>query len=326
MKPVYPDNPSFQDGNQIFWDSTSLDLAKTCAQKYNLTMRWGFKKKVESVDLIWGLLLHKGLEVFARCQAEKRSFTHSLNEALLFVIEEAGEREKKKWLPQERFLQSTSPEDNKKNLYTLLRALIWYFNDHKNDALKTVILQDGKPAVELSFRFNLPAKTASGITYVQCGHIDRLGTLGTQTFIVDAKSTKGTIGTDFFSKYHLSNQMSCYDVAGSVVWFEDLDGVIIDAVQVAVNFSRFDRGMTKRSEFRREQWIRDAVHKIKEIEQLVESYGDSLEWPMNDTACNYYGGCPMKDACAAVSLSARKQILRTDFKQDIWNPSKSREV
>ena len=43
-------------------------------------------------------------------------------------------------------------EDTIKTRFTLLRSVVWYLEQFENDPCETVILADGRPAVELSFR------------------------------------------------------------------------------------------------------------------------------------------------------------------------------
>ena len=50
-------------------------------------------------------------------------------------------------------------------------------------------------------------------------------------------------------------------------------------------------------------------------------------WPMNDTACDKFGGCRFRGICSK-SPSVRERFLSTDYvklpKEDRWNPLRSR--
>ncbi len=61
-------------GVQIGWDSTSLDLLKTCPYKYYLTMICGWRSKSLSVDLYFGLLVHSTLELYDHRRADGKSY------------------------------------------------------------------------------------------------------------------------------------------------------------------------------------------------------------------------------------------------------------
>ena len=41
--------------------------------------------------------------------------------------------------------------DTSRTKETLVRSVVWYLDEYKDDPLKTAMLPDGKPAVELSF-------------------------------------------------------------------------------------------------------------------------------------------------------------------------------
>ena len=60
------------------------------------------------------------------------------------------------------------------NRLTLLRSVVWYLDQFEHDSLETVILQDGKPAVELSFRFLTNYQAPTGEPFLLCGHFDRV--------------------------------------------------------------------------------------------------------------------------------------------------------
>ena len=92
----------------------------------------------------------------------------------------------------------------------LIRSVIWYLEEFKEDPAQTVILANGKPAVELSFRMELdwgPTGHLGGQPYLLCGHIDRLVTLGEGTYVMDRKTTGSTPGSSYFDGFAPDNQM-----------------------------------------------------------------------------------------------------------------------
>jgi RecB family exonuclease len=84
----------------------------------------------------------------------------------------------------------------------LLRTIVWYAETFNPDPLKTVILSDGRPAVEYSFRFEL----ADGILY--SGHIDRLVEYNGDIYIQDQKTTASTVAPYYFAKFSPDTQMT----------------------------------------------------------------------------------------------------------------------
>jgi hypothetical protein len=77
------------------------------------------------------------------------------------------------------------------------------------------------------------------------------------------------------------------------VWKAPVKGVMIDAAQIAVGFTKFERGFTFRTPEQSTEWLHDAEYHIKRTWEAAEQ-----GWPMNDTACMNYGGCPYIDVCS----------------------------
>ena len=138
---------------------------------------------------------------------------------------------------------------------------------------------------------------------------------------MDQKTTGSTISGYFFSQFDLSNQMTGYTLAGQAIFHAPVRGVIIDAAQIAVGFTRFERGMTYRTPAQLDEWINGTLQTIAYIRSLPLD----RPWPMNLTACRNYGGCPFAAVCAA-DPSQRDRILRSDFTNEAagWDPLERR--
>jgi hypothetical protein len=315
--PAEPDPaaPSpFIEGTQLqfAWDSTSLGLLKECARKYYYTIVEGWRSRGESVHLEFGSVYHKALELYDHARAQGDSH----DEALLVAVRHA--------------LRATwaegKPRDwghNLKTRATLIRSIIWYLEQFMDDPAKTVILADGRPAVELSFRFAMERwpgdargfSNAGNQPYLLCGHLDRVVEFAGGYYVMDRKTTGTTLGGYYFDGFNPDNQMSLYSLAGRVVYNTPVRGVIIDAAQVAVGFTRFGRGFSYRTEDQLHEWLRDANYWIAQ----AETHAYAEYWPMNDKACHNYGGCPFRKVCG-VTPHVRQQFLESDFVRRRWNP------
>lgn len=298
-------------GLQLAIDSTSLGEFKSCARKYYYSIVLGYQPRLKSVHLTFGLLIHGGKERYAHGRAKGNSHEESIDLALDWVLRETWNRElKRPWASDHRT----------KNRLTLVRTLVDYFDRFEHDSLETVILANGKPAVELSFSFD------SGITYSStgervtfCGHLDELVRLNDGVYVKDIKTTEYTIGPGWFAKFTPDNQFSMYSLAGQVAFKEPCKGLIVDGVQVAVGFSRFERQLVQRDVEQLKEWHRDAGWVIREMERsALEQY-----WPQNDRACDMYGGCKFRAICAR-SPGNRQQWLDSDYKRRIWDPLQRR--
>jgi hypothetical protein len=141
----------------------------------------------------------------------------------------------------------------------------------------------------------------------------------TDNHVVTHNTTGGTVGQYFFDRYSPDNQMSGYAYAGKVVLGAPIAGVIIDAAQIAINFSRFERRPVTRSKAQLSEWRENALHHIR----VAQSATALQKFPMNTTACNNYGGCPFKPLCAR-DPSVRENYIKSDYVEHIWDPLKAR--
>lgn len=291
-------NP-FDGKGQYAWDSTSLGWAETCFRlyQYNMIERWS--PMHQSEHLRFGGHYATALEHFHKALA----LDSSREDALRQVVREA--------LIDTIGWRST---DANKTRETLIRSIVWYIDHFADDPMETVILADGSPAVELSFTVELDPD----ILY--CGHIDRLVSYAGGYYIQDQKTTKSTISPSFFEKFNPNTQLTGYPFAGAIMYKMPIKGVVIDAAQIAVGFTRFERGFTARTQAQLEEWRVDAldtIHKVREA--TVKSY-----FPMNRSSCDKFGGCAFRTVCSR-SPEVRPQFLKAEFKQrEGWNPLERR--
>ena len=299
---------SFEDEKQFAWDATSIELAQTCQRKYYYTMIRGIRPNRTSVHLWFGKIYASCLENFYKWRAEG----DSIDEAMVKTV--------KKAMIDSWDFETNGPkvfdEDTAKTRATLIRTIIWYlltFAEETDGNLSTHMLANGKPAVELSFTLEVTEDV------VFCGHLDRVVRMGDDLYIMDQKTTGGTVGTYFFRQFSPSNQMSLYSWAGKAVLASPIRGVIIDAAQIAINFTRFERGITTRSKAQLEEWLESALDTI----ELTRKNADRDVWPMNLSACGNYGGCPFRPLCS-VSPGVRENYIKSDYKPHNWDPLEAR--
>ena len=296
---------------QYAFDSTSLGWLKTCPRYYEYSMIEQWRSRSNSVHLDFGLWYHDALESYDRWCAEGMNHEDALAETVRKCL-------KLTWIDGKPW----ESDHNAKTRETLIRSVVWYleqFGDH--DAAKTVILANGKPAVELSFRLEMDwgPQCGNGQPYVISGHLDRVVKFTGGFYVMDRKTSGSMIGSNFFDGFAPDNQMSLYTFASKVIYQTPVKGVIIDAVQIAVGFSRYSRGFTFRTEAQTEEWLEET----KVWFALAEQYATAGYWPMNDKACGNYGGCVFRKVCSK-SPEVRQRFLESDFHKVEWNPLRSR--
>lgn len=288
------ENPFLSDGRLWAWNHSSLEPAKACPRKFYYTVIEGWRSRAANDDITFGMHYAKALERYHHFMAKPDVLhTDALREVVTLTLQES---------------YSWQSEHNAKTRETLIRSIVWYLDQFENDPCKTVILEDGSPAVELSFRFQLDNEI------VLCGHIDRIVEHAGDYYVQDQKTTGASLGSWYFKRYNPNDQMSLYTIAGNVVWHTPVRGVMIDAAQIAVGFTRFERGFTFRTPDQNEAWLKDAKYWIERTwEAAAQGY------PMNDAACMMYGGCPFMGICSK-DPSVRQEFLETGFERKPRNP------
>lgn len=295
---------------QFAWDSTSLGYLKRCPRLYYYHMIEGWTTIGEGIHLRFGIEVHKVVEDFERAKA--KGMKH--NDAVYHTVHELLKRIHD-WNPEPQ-----TDSEKLKSKANLLRTAVWYMDKFKDDPAKTLIKEDGEPAVELSFRFELDWGPNDGQPYLLCGHLDRVVEFADHYYVVDHKSSTTTPGSYFFNQFEPDNQMSLYSLASKVILETPVKGVIIEAIHIAVGFTRFVRGFTYRTSDQLDEWVND----LRQWFTLAESYANANYWPMNDTACDKYGGCRFRSICSKAP-QVRERFLESDFqKGEIWNPLKAR--
>lgn len=331
----------FLPGTQIqyAWDSTSLGYMKTCPKLYYYIMIEGYGEKDRSVHLTFGIEYHKALEEYD----DERIKGVNHEDAVRTVVRDLLVRIHN-W-----DVDTGTRAGNYKNPRTLLQLVIDYLDKYSDDPAKTVIRENGDAATELSFRFELDwgpqseaAKTDvdhpdnglhyNGVhiqvqhvqPYVLSGHLDRVVNFNDAILVMDRKTTTTTPSAYYFDQYSPNNQMSLYTIAGQVVLNTAIKGVIIDAAQVLLEKpNNYVRGFTFRTPDQSKEWLLDLKFWLNQ----AENYATVGYWPMNDTACDKFGGCRFRGVCSK-DPAVRERFLEADFvklpQEERWNPLKPR--
>jgi hypothetical protein len=330
---------------QHAWDSTSLSWLKTCPRLYQYSMIDGWRSRGTGVHLKFGQLYHSALEYYDKLRAGFIDDDGILSVRDPPLIAEHDDRIRMvinqtlndTWERTDEYTGPWLSDHPSKNRETLIRSIIWYLDQFKDDPASTLILANGKPAVELSFRMELDwgpkaattkrkpfnDKTAEemqwGQPYILCGHLDRVVEFGGQRYVMDRKTTGSSPTPYYFDNFAPDNQMSIYTLASRVQFNTPVAGVIIDAAQIAVGFTRFQRGFTYRTEAQLEEWLTD----FRFWTAQAEGFAERGYWPMNDRSCGMYGGCAFRKVCSK-SPEVREKFLESDFERRPWNPLSNR--
>lgn len=317
------------------WDSTTLGALKTCPRMYQYLYIDGWGSTEESVHLRFGSEYHQAFQDYALSRAAGIDHNASVFDVVRELLIRTAD-----------FAPNPETRAGKyKSRNILLRAVIWYLDEHEHDPAETYIKADGKPAVELSFRFELdwgpqvsstplgaimPVDLTPPQPYLLCGHLDKVVSLNGALFVMDHKTSMSTLSSNYFDQWSPSNQMTLYSLAAKVIIDAPVRGVILNAAQLMLDYekssdygARFVRGVTYRTPDQLGEWLADLHYWL----DLAERYAVEDYFPMNDTACGNYGGCRFRDVCSK-SSQVREKFLQSDFhkqtEDEIWNPLRAR--
>jgi hypothetical protein len=297
---------------QLAWDSTSIGALKTCPEFYHLSIVEGYQPRLQSPHLTFGILVHQAKETYDRQRASGADHDAAVLAVVQHLMCATWDRERKRpW----------ASGDENKNRYTLLRTVVWYFEEYKDDPIRTVQFANGKPAVELSFSFESGITANTGEPYLLCGHIDRVGALNDKLYGCDVKTSKYELNARWVAQFSPHNQFTLYAFALRVFYQLPVQGFIVDGAQVLVTLSRFGREFIPRAESQLEEWFRGFAVLVRQ----AEGYARDGFWPLNETSCDKFmtadgrGGCPFRTVCARPP-EARAAWLKSDFVRRVWDP------
>ena len=190
---------------QFAWDSTCLGLIKSCPRLYQYTMIDGYVAKGESIHLRFGIEYHQALQDYDIARAEGTSHEDAVRSSIFELVRRTHD-----WSVDE-----TVKPGKYKNRTTLISLTLDYLDHYVDDPAETYIKSDGKPAVELSFRFELDwgpnaveaqseephaDGTFHNQPYLLCGHMDRVVSFNDQLFVMDHKTTTTTPSQYYFDQ------------------------------------------------------------------------------------------------------------------------------
>lgn len=205
------------------------------------------------------------------------------------------------------------PFDPAKNRKTLIRTVVWYWEEQAAEGgLEVVSLEDGRPAVELSFCIPSGYKASTGEDFLLCGHLDSIKRFRDMAFICDNKTTRKSLGMDYFSGFSPDVQVDLYDLAGSIMLPElRLQGVLIEAAQVGAGGSSFALHPLYRTEEQREEFHNELGRWFAKAEALAQ--GEPVHNRSTCWLCGFRGVC-------SKTAAERPRWLEAGFKQQHWNP------
>lgn len=296
-----------EHGVQFGWDQTSIKLAEECFYKYYLKMIEGWRSRSGNVHFIFGGAYASALEHYHKFRAEGVEHDKALERVVLEALTAT-------WNFDTEPPGPWVSDHNTKTRENLIRTIVWYFEQFKDDPCQTVILSNGVAAVEHSFQ--LPVEN----DIIFSGHLDRMVEYSKNVYVQDQKTTGSTITPRYFSNYNPDTQVLMYSFAGRAIFKLPVKGMMIDAAQIAVGFSRFERGFIFTDDASLDEWYDDSMDLILRVQQATRDN----HFPKNRSSCHKFAGCEFREVCNK-SPHVREQFLKADFeKGPRWDPLEAR--
>ena len=341
-------HPAFSPSNpflQVAWDATSLELLMRDPFTYFCVVIEGWRMPYPSAAQLFGRLYHECCGIYCGNRLNGRDHDAALDTALAYAISlaAAGDTPPGEAVPMslEEIAHASARrgDRNQRDTYRLLRAVVWWCDTYGQDPKYTTIrLPSGRPALEVHFDFPL-GFTVGGHDARLCGHIDGLVRAETGELIVrEWKHTTATaFSTYYFDRYKPNVQVNTYALAGKLLLpGQPVRGVLVEACQTAVTFSRFEREWIDRSEPHLDEWIECIHYQVKNAQTLAiramdeAARGGDPSTPyahaMNPSTMRQYGSNRFADAAFRIPRLRRAFLSSEMVRGERWDPTQAREL
>lgn len=313
---------------QFAWDSVSLTSILACPRQYQYRIVEGLVPKSPSyaIALVFGILFHKGLEIYHKTRAEPQDHDAALFNAVNEILLNPATAT----LPTDdridEMAEAHDPDEDDgitlrnskiRTRYHLIRALVWYLDNYAEDNLHTIHLPSGAPAAELSFRLPLDIEIPGTSTPILlCGHIDRGVEFNDFLYVSDYKTTK-SITSQWKDMFDLSHQMSGYILAGGAIFDKPVKGCIVDGIALQVGQVKFGRHTVDKSPGQITEYLDTLTYAVTKAVRHFEAG----VYPQNTSACYF---CEYKAICRTPPEFRERFITTYYRRQPGWNPLENR--
>lgn len=302
-------------------DATSLRTSNCMLDMYRTVVE-GYRSPVVSADIIYGVAVHKFIDTMFKTKGDLRK---ARDAAYLAFRIKKFDKAKKPHMSDERHMLTTCLE-------------YWENVVSKESTFDTVLLPNGEPATEVTFKFLYYEDAYLKVNLA--GTIDKLGKFKNGCYAIgDYKTTSSWDDRSYFSSYELSIQLRFYVLA--LRWMASYEpesvlgkigatkvGAFIDALFIK---SSVAENLYKRSEV----FQFDGSH-LDEIKQLLDrkiqalsqevmaiSKGESQrplkEGILHGTCEKKFGKCQFWNCCRSNDTIA-DILLKRDFIQKHYDP------
>ena len=299
---------------RLAWDATTLDSYMRCPLTYYWKDVLGYRQESTAVALLFGTLYHDSVGQYEQARLHGKDVDSALREAITWLLAEAKEK-------GFADISASSRDAKTRNIRNLVRALIWFSVwTERDEVYERCAMPDGSSSIEVSWAMPLGIKAPTGEDYILSGSLDQVKRRVDDGSLVvnERKTTTTTIGSYYWKKFNPNVQIWTYDLIGSMVLGSSgkLRGVVVEACQSAVHFTRFDREEIVRTRMQREQWLESIKYWIRRAE--ADAINHTWAEAMNPATLNW------ENVYRTIQTKSPKmwdRYLEMELKQrEPWNP------
>lgn len=314
-----------RDGSQtlVRINSSSLSLLQTCARKsfYLLHEKWHARSG--SPPLVFGLAIHRAMDVFYRQPRGERSIPKNFAEHA-DVMAHGHEAPEAHFLydAMKAFIDAAQPlkglpDTDKRSIASGVWTLTHYFNRYINDEYEIYRDEQG-PFVERFFEATLFESPTLKI--VLFGTIDFvLKNLATGAILPGDHKTASQLGMEFLNRIKPNHQYTGYMFGANRVFGIKEENFLVNGIQVKPRPltarggpPTFLRQPTRRTE---EDFAEFTDSVVVAVKQYL-AWEESGVWPLGHVdACAMWGSCTFQEVCAAPK-AIRQNILESKFQRE----------
>lgn len=196
--------------------------------------------------------------------------------------------------------QGNIPAHPKKNLATLLAAIPLYAKTYAH-------LEFEEEFIEVPYRIPMP----NGTEYI--GVLDRLQKTSVSVTPEDTKTTGTSLSSPmFWSNYINSGQLIGYYYVAQQL-FENVDGVIVDAVQFPCKDERnLERRPLTITSLQVDEWVNTYTQITNTLRKLAQGNAPLSAYYQNFSSCSKYMGCKFVELCRLGTAVVQPEIVSAE--------------
>lgn len=293
-------------------DSHSLATWRECRRRFYYETILGYRSRGASAPLIFGAAMHAAFAAYYRELAKGLESSHDI--ALHAAIRAALAS-----LPAWPWFA-----DTRRNVWTLIRAVVWHCDDERPRPRQTHIMSSGEPAIEQPFRLDLDAM---GADFAYVGTVDRVISLTGRIFPLDYKHTTSSYVSDpsrAVTKFSSGPQAPGYIVGMTTLLPTCSPKIMYDVIEIQVNSMKtftitFDYPTSYLDE-----WLDNLNKDLLDMITVADRAGadflsTSNAFPMaaNENTCFF---CPFHEICHKTSPNQRERWIKGMFDRMWWDP------